>query len=213
MELLIVVGILTLLVAASIAFLNPFEQFARAKDAQRKNDLNELRKIMESWYSDRGCYPKKSQLCFNDLSTNTCEICTSAQNSPSLAAYTTSTLCDPEPALRNYLYVPEGNDLTCPLAYVIYTKLGAIYNKENDVYSCGSKHACGPGQAGYDYLVSSPNAYIDMTSAYFCTRHTDQACVACGTYDQCLAQVANYKRGRQAACYDEAKIYITPSCN
>lgn len=211
-ELLLVMALIIALMTVGLLLLNPQEQFARSKDAIRKNDLHTLRNIFEDWKDDKGCYPKLLDVCSSTLSSTTCEICTSKAGSPSFAPYSNSTICDPESPRRDYLYKIQG-DATCPSAFLVYTKLGASYVRSNDIYNCTSLHACGPAPFyGYDYLVSSPNAYIEVAGTFFCIRHTDQQCVVCGTYSQCIAQVNNYNMGRQAACYDENKIYANPSC-
>ena len=57
LEVMIVMMLLALIIGV-LALFKPQEQIAKAKDAKRKNDLNELRKVFEDWYSDKGCYPK-----------------------------------------------------------------------------------------------------------------------------------------------------------
>ena len=61
LEVMVVMMLLVLLIIGVLAFFKPQEQIAKAKDAKRKNDLNELRKVFEDWYSDKGCYPKKAK--------------------------------------------------------------------------------------------------------------------------------------------------------
>lgn len=187
-ELLMVVAIIVLLMVGVMALLNPQEQVSKARDGVRKNDLNELRKIMEDWISNTNCYPKKSEICFNDVSSTTCEICTSNSNSPSLSNYTSSVVCDPESPLKNYLYEIQG-DPNCPSAFLIYSKLSATYSKENDIYSCGPLHGCGPNSSfGYDYMVTSSNAAITYPGNYYCLSSTNR-CVGCGTYVTCDLEV------------------------
>jgi len=187
-ELLIVTSLISLLVIGVIVLLNPQEQIAKSRDAVRKNDLNELRKIMEDWMSNNNCYPKKTEVCYNDVSNTTCEICTSSPGSPSIANYTSSVVCDPESPLKNYLYEAQG-DSNCPSNYVIYSKLSAQYSKENDVYSCGPLHGCGPNASfGYDYLVSSANAVVAPAGNYYCLSSANR-CTNCGTYATCSVEV------------------------
>lgn len=212
LELLMVMALVVILMTVGLIVLNPQEQFARSKDAIRKNDLHTLRNMFEEWKNDRGCYPKLSDVCYSNKSATTCTICTTHPDTPSFEAYAKNAICDPESPNRDYLYEIQG-DSTCPNAFLVYTKLRANYVQSNDVYNCTALHACGPRPFfGYDYLVSSPNAFIQTADAFFCIRHTDQRCVVCGTYSQCINQVNNYKRGRQAACYDESKIYTNPLC-
>ncbi len=217
-ELLIMVTIFAILTVATIYLLKPAEQFSKARDSKRRNDLNEIRKIFEDWRSDTGCYPKKEEVCYNELTVGTvhmCEICTSSTFSPSLSRYTTTTLCDPEPTLRNYLYQPQG-DQDCPSAYVVYTKLAATYNPSTDVWKCGPAHGCGPrGIYGYDYLVSSPNAKIGKQSNYICYTRQNE-CTGCGTIESCEDAIAReaciaYYANTDVCC--DANPGATGDCN
>jgi len=197
LEVMIVMMLLVLLIIGVLAFFKPQEQIAKAKDAKRKNDLNELRKVFEDWYSDKGCYPKKSEVCYNDLSGTTCEICTSQVGSPSLEAYTKAVVCDPEPSLKNYLYEING-DVNCPAAFLVYTKLSSVYTKENDPYNCTALHACGPSPFfGYDYLVLSSNATIPIAGNFYCLTNQNK-CGGCGTYNACAWEVT---RGTCSSIY------------
>lgn len=184
LEVLITFVIISLLVIAALALIRPQEQFNKATDARRKHELNELRKIFEDWYSDRGCYPKKTEVCFNDLSATTCEICTSQPGSPNLAPYTTSVLCDPQSPTHNYLY-QVGGDANCPTSFVVYSYLSATYNGDEDVWECGPVHGCGPPPSfGYDYLVSSPNGSYSSSTDYYCLSN-QYRCASCGDLPSC----------------------------
>jgi type II secretory pathway pseudopilin PulG len=185
LEVLVVMAIVVTLIIAVIVLIKPQEQINKAMDAKRKHELNEMRKVFEDWYTDRSCYPKMDEVCYNSLSTTTCEICSSEAGSPSLNAYTTSELCDPQSPVKNYLYQIQGDE-TCPSSYIIYTKLSAQYNPSEDLWGCGGFHGCGPYPFyGYDYLVSSPNAPISRTSNYYCFDRNSQ-CTSCGTYESCV---------------------------
>lgn len=56
-ELVIVIGILAILAVFVLAVVNPVEQFAKARDAQRKADLGQIQKSLEQYYQDNGRYP------------------------------------------------------------------------------------------------------------------------------------------------------------
>lgn len=185
LEVMVVMMLLVLLIIGVLALFKPQEQVAKAKDAKRKNDLNELRKVFEDWYSDKGCYPKKSEVCYNNLSSTTCEICTSQPTSPSLESYTKAVICDPDPSLKNYLYETNGY-ANCPTAFLVYTKLSATYAVENDPYNCTALHACGPSPSfGYDYLVMSSNAVIPVAGNFYCLNPRFNQCRSCGTAGTC----------------------------
>lgn len=185
MEILVTFAVLAILAVLAIFLIRPEEQFAKANDTRRRNDLNELRKIFESWMTDKGCYPKTTDVCFNAIDMFHCNICTSNASSPSLGAYTTSNICDPDSPLRDYLYEVQG-DTNCPSAYIVYSKLAATYNADYDTFHCTQFHGCGPPpNYGYDYMVTSPNAAISVTSNYYCYSSINR-CSSCGQYTSCL---------------------------
>lgn len=185
MEIMVAFAILIALALGTIFYIRPAEQFAKAKDSHRKNDLNEYRKIFESWLSDKGCYPRPADVCYNPSGGATCNLCSSHTGSPSLSSYTTSTLCDPDSPRWDYLYQVQG-DLNCPTAFVIYTKLASTYDPTNDLYHCTQFHGCGPGPFyGYDYVVTSPNGVISAASSYYCFTNLSR-CSGCGDYPSCL---------------------------
>ncbi len=72
MELLIVVAIIGIIGTLVIVFLNPLTQLEKAYDTKRKKDLNLLRKAIEEWYNDKGCYPKPEEICYSEPQ-NVCE--------------------------------------------------------------------------------------------------------------------------------------------
>lgn len=57
-ELLIAVSIMGILAALVLAALNPFQQFKKAHDAQRKSDLRQIKLALEQYYNDNGKYPQ-----------------------------------------------------------------------------------------------------------------------------------------------------------
>lgn len=59
-ELLVVIGILSILIAGVLITLNPFSQFQKAKDAARKSDLFQIQKALEVYSQDNGRYPVSS---------------------------------------------------------------------------------------------------------------------------------------------------------
>ena len=57
LELIIVIGILSIFSIGAIAILNPVAQFQKANDARRKSDLSQIQKSLEGYYQDNGKYP------------------------------------------------------------------------------------------------------------------------------------------------------------
>lgn len=58
-ELIVVIGIISVMAAAALATLNPFAQFQKANDSKRKADLSQIQKALESYYQDNGTYPSQ----------------------------------------------------------------------------------------------------------------------------------------------------------
>ena len=59
-ELIVVVGILSVMAAGAVLVLNPIGQFQKANDAKRKADLTQIQKAVETYYQDNGKYPISS---------------------------------------------------------------------------------------------------------------------------------------------------------
>lgn len=56
-ELLVVIGTVGALATFLIMLLNPVGQFAKARDANRKNDLHQIKLALDQYYSDHNRYP------------------------------------------------------------------------------------------------------------------------------------------------------------
>ncbi|KKQ96886.1 MAG: hypothetical protein UT56_C0001G0044 [Candidatus Levybacteria bacterium GW2011_GWB1_39_7] len=59
-ELVLVVAIMGILSAFFLTVLNPFEQFKKAADSQRKSDLAQVQRALEVYYEDYSRYPEAS---------------------------------------------------------------------------------------------------------------------------------------------------------
>lgn len=57
MELLIVIGVLSIITSAILISINPIEQFQKGRDAKRKNDLTQIQRALEAYYNDNKSYP------------------------------------------------------------------------------------------------------------------------------------------------------------
>jgi len=60
LELVVSIGVLAILAIFAIASLNPLDQFKKARDSQRKSDLAQIQRALESFYQDNGKYPNNS---------------------------------------------------------------------------------------------------------------------------------------------------------
>ena len=137
-EILVVMGIITALVMAAVAFFAP--QSKKARDSKRKTDLYTIAKVLEEYEKDNDVYP---------AALTQCGITTSG--SP-LADYTTSIPCDPK-THANYTY-EVGPNVTSRSWFRVY---GQLENTgDGDIAQSGCTGGCGPG-GSYNYYVASPN--------------------------------------------------------
>lgn len=56
-ELLVTISILAILAGGVLVAINPLTQLQRARDAQRKNDLEQVQRGLEQYYNDNNAYP------------------------------------------------------------------------------------------------------------------------------------------------------------
>jgi len=56
-EILIVIGLIGILAAAFIIYINPAKQLSRARDGHRKSDFQQIRSALELYRADCGNYP------------------------------------------------------------------------------------------------------------------------------------------------------------
>lgn len=59
-ELIIVMGVISVLFVALMSSLNPLEQFRKSRDTQRKASLAQVQRALEAYYQDHGSYPTSS---------------------------------------------------------------------------------------------------------------------------------------------------------
>lgn len=138
-EILIVVAVLLLILVAVFRSLG--NDVNKARDAQRKKDLAEIKVAFENYYNDRNCYPPADAL--------------SQCGANNLNPYLKQIPCDP--LGQNYLYLPEGNSdgATCG-GYRILSKISP---RDPNVELVGCPGGCGvpegiSDQAAYNYGVA-----------------------------------------------------------
>lgn len=129
-ELLVVVGIIGILVAAALLVLNPIAQFQKANDAKRKGDLAQIQRALEIYYHDLGKYPQSSsnyKIIYNGN--------TASWGSNLFAPYMTALPKESTPG-RTYVYfsTPSNN----PQSYYLYASL----ERNNDPQLCNKGNAC-----------------------------------------------------------------------
>ncbi len=141
MELVIVIALL------GVLFLLFFwvypKQIQKTNDARKKEDLDKLRVVLQEYYSDNKCFPKRLEC------------------GESFSPYLEIVPCDPETGL-SYRFVPEP-DADCPQWYKIYTELKVEDDPVIDNIGCSS--GCGPigEETTYNYGVCSSNVRVGET--------------------------------------------------
>ncbi len=63
-ELIVTIGVLSVLIASTVIFINPAGQINKAKDAQKLADIDQVKKALDLYYNDKGCYPLDTQFTF-----------------------------------------------------------------------------------------------------------------------------------------------------
>lgn len=125
--LILFLGFALVIVGILFYYINPFKVVAGKFDAQRKNDLKQIQKILEAYYHDYAKYPEY------DTNNYTVKL----QGSPvpwgsPFLPYASLLPQDPDPRYR-YVYVsdPDGNNQT----YRLY----AVIENKKDPETCGAK--------------------------------------------------------------------------
>ena len=101
LELLIVIGLLGVLTTILVAVVNPVSQFAKARDAQRKTDLDNIQKALELYYNDNGEYPPGNNYSV-DLAVLVPDYIQTLPNDPSGNTYAYEQLAVGGPAGQAY---------------------------------------------------------------------------------------------------------------
>jgi prepilin-type N-terminal cleavage/methylation domain-containing protein len=132
-ELLVAVALVAILLVVLSFFLRP--TLLRARDAQRKGDLEKIKIAFENYFNDYGCYPEADVL-------NNCR-------GTSFRPYLDTIPCDPL-TKAPYLYAPLAD--RCK-GYRVYTGLEDTNDPVIPQLNCQGADGCGPG-AEYTYGIS-----------------------------------------------------------
>ena len=158
-ELIVVIGILSILAVVGLVAINPLVQFQKADDLRRKADLSQIQKALETYYQDNGSYPLSSVI------SPLYKITVPGQQTPTIIdwghqwqPYMNLVPKDPG-ASKNYVYYSTGQ------SYYLYASLD---RGNKDPQSCQNLNAngecqnvpgvnlCGTG-AKCNYGATSPN--------------------------------------------------------
>lgn len=148
-ELVVSIAVLLILSSVTLAVLNPFEQFKKAQDSRRKNDLAQVQRALEAYYQDHGSYPPSNG---TDIE--------GAMWGNSWSPYINILPKDPDSS-KKYVYKVSSNQQM----YWIFASLdrGAkdpqVCNNGNDCANVPSYGACGASATLVvcNYGISSPN--------------------------------------------------------
>lgn len=132
-ELIIVIAIVSLLATASLAVLDPFGQFNKARDARIKSDLSQLQKAVEGYYADTGKYPPNSTQCFYEIKGDNKDGNDCIEWGKSWQPYMNVVPTDPSSGHRYVYYAASDGQ-----SYYIYASL----NRGTDPQACNNGAAC-----------------------------------------------------------------------
>jgi len=139
-EILIVVALIGTLIVFSL--LNVPTQIAKAQDAERKGDIDEIGKFVEEFYIDTGCYPVSVPACGNPFRLGN-------------KTYISNLPCDPTTS-NSYVYVSEIN--SCPSWFQLYGNLN--YTEDSIIDTLGCRNGCGP-KCQFNYGTASSNVRLN----------------------------------------------------
>lgn len=137
-ELLVAVAITSVLAGSAFFVLNPSAQLAKARDAQRKNDLGQIRNALDAYYSDYSVFPNATSGIINGIEWGN-------PWPPDPPYYMIKVPKDPLSS-QNYNYESDGT------SYRLYAKLERCSDS-----GAGCMFAPLPN---YNYVVSSSNLAI-----------------------------------------------------
>lgn len=140
-EVLIVVTIVSILTI--IGIISVRKDVNKARDADRKQDLQRLSVAFEDYYNDHDCYPEMTIL-------NNC--------GDAFDQYLSSIPCDPI-TTEPYIYETESQDLNCPQDFKILAKLTYEQDPIINSLNCSGPIQCGY-EPGYNYGVTSTNVTV-----------------------------------------------------
>ncbi|HCR36396.1 hypothetical protein A2130_04225 [Candidatus Woesebacteria bacterium GWC2_33_12] len=127
-------------------------QMQKVRDAVRKTHIDTMKKAIDEYYQDSGCYPQTIPTCKNSLILGDLVI---KDNLP----------CDPKLKL-SYTYVPEVSE--CPKWFQLYANLE--YTSDSIIDRVGCRNGCGP-ICQFNYGAASSNQKLNP----FCEQSSPSA--------------------------------------
>lgn len=143
MELVVVISVVSIIIAALIVVMNPITQFKKGRDSQRRSTLKQLQTAIEQYYDDNGTYPTTVGAYFSSDPTDSYN-----NNNGNWIPGITPKYMQTLPS------DPSGGNATC--APLTGTKRAYIYRSDGFQYaliSCGPEISAGlnnPKDSMYD---------------------------------------------------------------
>lgn len=137
-ELMVAIAIVGVLASATVVALNPLEQFAKARDAQRKNDLLQIRNALELYYNDNNRYPPVGGI--------NSDLVAGIAWGDQWGSYMTKLPKDPSSPGQEYKYERDG----AGTYFRLYAKLERCSDAQTIPGTCGT--------TSHNYAVTSTNA-------------------------------------------------------
>ncbi len=112
-ELIIVIAMLAILFSVLVGLLNPFTQVQKSQDAQTKQNLEQLKSALDTYYNDNLCYPNTLPFGESLQSGNNVYI----ENIPQ------GINCDPSTGKNCIRYETDGSP--CPKWYILFAQINS----------------------------------------------------------------------------------------
>lgn len=141
---LVEISVILMLVGVMVVFSMLYvpAQIAKARDAERKGNIDAIGKFIEEYYADVGCYPVSIPDCDNPFKLGD-------------KAYISNLPCDPR-TKDSYVYVSEIS--SCPGWFQLYGNLEYAQDKIIDELGC--RNGCGP-KCQFNYGTASTNVRLN----------------------------------------------------
>lgn len=134
-EIMVVIAILAIIFVVVLLALDPTRSLKKARDAQRRSDLQQIRNALDTYYNDKNCYPQN----LDQLASPT--------------VYIKKIPVDPHCISKGdcYVYVINSEE-SCPQWAALFAHLeldGSIFNQSGEA-TCPIISACGFNGQSYN---------------------------------------------------------------
>ena len=112
-ELIVVLLIIGILFTTLTALFNPFAQIQKAQNVTRQSDLNQIKNALDTYFNDKGCYPKS--IPFGSVWSS------------GTTVYMEKVPEDPDCSVQNpgYCYNYQTDSSSCPQWDILYSQMHA----------------------------------------------------------------------------------------